>query len=370
MSDSRSVLILAEPETHVSDGLVPTAVGLLEERDGLELDGVVDVSAGGGDPDNYGGRLEVAGHYLSRLSDPRVFAWRLYRRLRGFRNPIYPPYPAVLDWMGVDASTHLVPPENDVNHPDFVDRVERMDPDVILLLGCSQILEAELIDVPSMGAVNFHWSYLPEYRGRNVTFWAAYNREPHSGVTFHQIDSDVDQGTRVLAEGVRVRKGARTLVCDCIDRGRELLEPLLDAVASGRLPQNGPLRGGEYYSLERYEDADTAFDPERGFEHNSRVMAAREGSIERFEGGPTVVVTGLRFAGWSASGEYGEVLGVDRRGVKLNLCGEAHYLSGLFHLPAYPVATLLGIRAGMRLDRSGGPDAFEGGSAGPIHHPC
>jgi methionyl-tRNA formyltransferase len=230
---------------------------------------------------------------------------------------------------------------------------------MILLLGCSQILKAELIDIPTIGVINFHWSYLPEYRGRNVTFWAAYNREPYSGVTFHKIDSEIDQGTRIFADRVRVKKGARTLAYDCIDKGKQLLEQLLDAVASGRLPQNGPLRGGEYYSQDRYNKANTEFDPKRGFEHNSRVLAAREGSIQQFEGGPMVIVTGIQFGGdRSESADYGEVLGVDHRGVKVNLCGEAHYISGLFHLPAYPVAKLLGIHEGMRIDRIDSSDVF------------
>jgi methionyl-tRNA formyltransferase len=351
-------MIFAEPESIVSDGLVPTAVRLLEEHDSLELDGVVDVKAGSS-PDDYDGRLAHFKHYLSRISDPHVFSWRLYRRLRGFRNPIFPPYPCFLNHRGFDDVTHLAPPENNANHPDFVARVERIDPNIILLLGCSQILKPELIDIPSIGVVNFHWSYLPEYRGKNVTFWAAYNREPYSGVTFHKIDSDIDQGTRIVADRVRVRKGARTLAYDCIDKGKQLLEPLLDEVVSGRLRQSGPLRGGEYYSRDRYDKANTEFDPERGFEHNSRVLAAREGSIQRFEGGPMVVVTGIRFAGdRSESTDYGEVLGVDHRGVRVNLCGEAHYISGLFHLPAYPVAKLLRIHEGMRIDGRDSSSAF------------
>lgn len=349
MADPRSIIIFSEPNTIVSDGLVPTAVKEIDRKDGLDLEGIVDVKKDS-NPQHHTGKINYLKSYFSRLSEPERLAWNTYRRIRGFQNPYFPPYPSTLSWNDYDDSIHLTPPENDVHNPNFIKYLKSKNPDVILLLGCSKILEDELIEIPTLGVVNYHWSYLPEYRGRNVTFWAAYNQEEYSGVTYHTIDSDVDQGTRINADRVKIRNGGSTLAYDCIMAGRTLLTPILESISKGYIPENGKIQGGEYFSLEKYKQMNTKFDPSRGFEHNTRIISAREGSLVEFTDGLRVVITGLKFGfEEQAPGEYGEVIDVNYNGIKINISGEAHYIKSIFHLPAYPVAKLLGIEEGMMI---------------------
>jgi len=349
MTTPKSVLIFAEPKTIVSDGLVPHAVEEISRIDGLSLEGIVDVKEDS-DPSRFTGITNYFRYLISDISDFKQFVWRVYRRSRGFRNPTYAPYPSTLSMKGYDESIHCLPPEDDVQHPDFISEIGEKQPDVILLLGCSKIINEQIIDIPTHGVVNYHWSYLPDYRGRRVTFWAAYNQEEYSGVTFHKIDPEIDQGVRINAERVRIEKGGRTLAHDCIKTGRRLLTPLLEAISDGCIPENGKIKGGEYYSLERFEESNTEFDPSEGFNHNSRVVAAREGCLVEVSNGRNIMVTGLKSGeNQTAPGECGEILGVGLKGIKVNLGGGVHYVNKIFYLPAYPLAKLLGIKEGMRI---------------------
>ena len=340
------VIIFAEPSTIISDGMVPAAARLIGNRPDLDLETIVDVS--GGDPTAFTGRLAFLRRKLSRLKTPQNIAWRRYRRFRGFRNPDFIPYPSVLSWRGFPDSIHSVPPNGGVNDRTFVSKINSLEPEVILLLGCTTIIEPELMAIPRLGVINFHCSLLPDYRGRNVLYWQAYDRADTSGVTFHTITEAIDQGSRVAADRVPIRKGWRTLACDCLDRGRALLPTVLAGITTGTLPNEGKIHNGEYYSHARFMAADTSFAPRRGIDHNSRVVEAREELWVSFEDGPSVLLTGLaRGDSESGRGEYGEVLTIERSGIKMNIGGEAHYLESLFHLPAYPIAKLLGVHPGM-----------------------
>lgn len=347
MADPRSIVIFAEPDTIVSDGLVPNAVKKINRIGRLNLEGIVDVKINS-NPEHYTGKASYLKHYVSRLSEPKLLAWQTYRRIRGFRNANFPPYPSTLSWKGYDNSIHLTPTKNDIHHPDFISWLEQKNPDVILLLGCSKILGKQLIEIPTLCVVNYHWSYLPEYRGRHVTYWAAYNQEEYSGVTYHTIDSDIDQGTRINAGRVKIRNGGPTLAYDCIIKGRMLLTPILGAISKGHIPENGQIQGGEYFSLQRYRKANTEFDPSYGFKHNSQIISAKEESLVSLNNGLRIMITGLKpGSGTKAPGKYGEVLDVSFNGIKVNLGGKVHYINNIFHLPAYPPAKLLRIEEGM-----------------------
>jgi methionyl-tRNA formyltransferase len=71
-----------------------------------------------------------------------------------------------------------------------------MAPDLILVLGWSWKLPAEVIALPRLGTINWHAALLPRYRGRGdwVLQWILRNDEPNYGLTFHWVDADIDTG--------------------------------------------------------------------------------------------------------------------------------------------------------------------------------
>lgn len=66
--------------------------------------------------------------------------------------------------------------------------------DLLLSINYLFIVERDIIDWPKHGAVNFHGSILPKYRGRTPHVWAIINNEKSTGVTAHLITEGCDEG--------------------------------------------------------------------------------------------------------------------------------------------------------------------------------
>lgn len=50
--------------------------------------------------------------------------------------------------------------------------------------------------------INFHYGYLPQYRGMNIPTWVIYNTEPYTGVTWHYVTDEVDRGEIIEQEKI------------------------------------------------------------------------------------------------------------------------------------------------------------------------
>jgi methionyl-tRNA formyltransferase len=80
------------------------------------------------------------------------------------------------------------------NTSDFVAAMQRLEPDVFLAVGYTNLLKAELLGIPRLLAANFHASLLPAYRGKHPLYWALQNGEKWVGLTVHVMDHELDTG--------------------------------------------------------------------------------------------------------------------------------------------------------------------------------
>jgi folate-dependent phosphoribosylglycinamide formyltransferase PurN len=77
---------------------------------------------------------------------------------------------------------------------DIIHNLRTMAPDVILCVRLSKILKADILDIPSIGVINFHGSLLPKYAGLGSVLQALRHGETVTGGTFHTMTPDLDQG--------------------------------------------------------------------------------------------------------------------------------------------------------------------------------
>jgi methionyl-tRNA formyltransferase len=80
-------------------------------------------------------------------------------------------------------------------------------PDLIVIATFNQILSKDVLDIPRLGAINFHLSLLPKYRGPCPTKAALLNNEKVTGLTVHYVTGTVDAGDILLQSCVRVGDG-------------------------------------------------------------------------------------------------------------------------------------------------------------------
>ena len=127
---------------------------------------------------------------------------------------------------------------DDVNDPEFVAHCGRLEPDLFIAVGYTLKLGQPLLSVPRVGAVNFHASLLPAYRGLHPVFWALYHGERVSGVTAHHLDAGLDTGPIAYQVPVRVhrRDSVATLYDRIISRSLPLVRRVLLAGQRGALP--------------------------------------------------------------------------------------------------------------------------------------
>ena len=83
---------------------------------------------------------------------------------------------------------------SDVNDPEVVDRVARLEPDLLVVAGWSRLLGPRLLELPRHGCVGFHASLLPRHRGRAPVNWSIILGETETGNTMMLLDSGVDTG--------------------------------------------------------------------------------------------------------------------------------------------------------------------------------
>jgi methionyl-tRNA formyltransferase len=83
---------------------------------------------------------------------------------------------------------------NSIQDQSLESHIKAISPDYIFVFGLADIIPNSLISIPSIAAINTHPSLLPELKGPNPWYWAIYHNLPESGITLHQLSSEIDGG--------------------------------------------------------------------------------------------------------------------------------------------------------------------------------
>ena len=111
-----------------------------------------------------------------------------------------PPFDLAARELGIPA----VQPE-EPNSQAVIASIASVQPDLFVAVGYTRRLGASLLALPRLGAVNFHASLLPAYRGKHPVFWALHFGERTAGLTVHRMDPRIDAGEILYQVRVRTR---------------------------------------------------------------------------------------------------------------------------------------------------------------------
>ena len=121
------------------------------------------------------------------------------------------------------------------NEADSIARLREFEADLFVVAAYGQILSAELLSLPRLGAINLHASLLPKYRGAAPIQYAVLCGETETGITIFQIEPKLDAGP-VLGV-VKTDIGGKETYGVLQDRLSELAVPLtqqvVDELATG-----------------------------------------------------------------------------------------------------------------------------------------
>lgn len=81
-----------------------------------------------------------------------------------------------------------------INAENVVNRIREAEPDLIFVIGLSQIISDEILELAKDYAVGFHPTPLPRYRGRAALPWMILLGEKTLKVSFLKLDKGMDSG--------------------------------------------------------------------------------------------------------------------------------------------------------------------------------
>jgi methionyl-tRNA formyltransferase len=132
----------------------------------------------------------------------------------------------------------------DVNSPETIAAVREADPDLIFVVGWSQLVLDEFIGIPRHGVFGMHPTLLPKHRGRAAIPWAILSGLAKTGVTLFEIaDGTADSGPILGQVEIPVSRDETAtslyerVTAAHVELVREVVRRLLDGTAE-RTPQD------------------------------------------------------------------------------------------------------------------------------------
>jgi methionyl-tRNA formyltransferase len=146
---------------------------------------------------------------------------------------------------------------SDINLRENVELLKELAPDLLLSFYYRTMIRDEVLEIPRLGALNLHGSYLPKYRGRVPVNWAVINGESETGATLHYMVQKPDAGDIVDQEKVDI--GFTDTALDVFNKVTQAavtvlarsFEPLIEGRAR-RVPMD--LSRGSYFGGRRPAD--------------------------------------------------------------------------------------------------------------------
>ncbi len=114
---------------------------------------------------------------------------------------------------------------DDINDHQTRKVIHKWAPDLLFVVGLSQLVKEDLLNIPGIACVGFHPTRLPEGRGRAPVAWMAL--ENRSGAaTFFKMNAEADAGPILAQENFIVTPG--DYAADVIRKMEEAIDRALD----------------------------------------------------------------------------------------------------------------------------------------------
>ncbi len=136
---------------------------------------------------------------------------------------------------------------------EVTDCLKEKQVNIILNSFCTRIIPKEILDIPELGAINFHYGKLPEYGGRFIVTHIILNGETSTCATAHYMEEGIDTGDIIFEEPVPIKAydTARTLYFRCTDAAEVAFRKVLDYLTNGKqLPRRKQKGKKSYFQFE------------------------------------------------------------------------------------------------------------------------
>jgi methionyl-tRNA formyltransferase len=122
-----------------------------------------------------------------------------------------------------------------INDIKNVELIKKIQPDLILVMGWSQLLKNEILKIPQIGVIGSHPTELPKYRGRAPIPWTILKNLKKSAETFFWIEEGTDSGDILDQEIFLINndEDAKSLYHKITDLGKKMILKNLKLIEQG-----------------------------------------------------------------------------------------------------------------------------------------
>ncbi len=212
--------------------------------------------------------------------------------------------------------------------PAFQDRLRDLAPDCCPVVAYGALLPQSVLDIPTHGWVNLHFSVLPAWRGAAPVQHALLAGDEVTGATTFRIVRELDAGPTygLMTERIRPDDTAGTLLARLAEGGAGLLVATLDGIEDGSLEaREQPEDGVSYAPKITVDDARVDWSqPALAVDRRIRACTPTPGAWTTFEGervklGPVTPADGALPPGELLVGKNAVAVGTGTFAIKLGL---------------------------------------------------
>ena len=155
------------------------------------------------------------------------------------------PVAAAADAAGIEV---LTPPN--ARDPEFADRLRQLAPDAAPVVAYGHLVPRPVLDIPTHGWINLHFSLLPAWRGAAPVNAAIAAGDEITGATTFRLEEGMDTGPVLgtMTETIRPHDTAGDLLDRLATAGAGLLEATLDGIEAGTLRAEPQSQDGVSYA--------------------------------------------------------------------------------------------------------------------------
>jgi len=124
-------------------------------------------------------------------------------------------------------------PLHKLSKTDTMDYIDKLDGRILVFSVINTYLfPREIVNKSNVTIVNFHPALLPKYPGRNSEAWAIYEGENETGITWHYIDENVDNGYIILQRKTSIEETdtAISLFTKLVEIGAESFSEVISRI--------------------------------------------------------------------------------------------------------------------------------------------
>ena len=145
-----------------------------------------------------------------------------------------------------------------INDLDNVRFLEQIKPDVILVMGWSQLLKSDILKIPRIGVIGSHPTELPKFRGRAPIPWSIIKDLKESALTFFYMGEGIDDGDILDQQKFEISEedDAESIYEKIINIGKKMLLMNLELLEKGeaKKTKQDPTKFIEYWPKRTPED--------------------------------------------------------------------------------------------------------------------